>query len=313
MSNQCGNDTETKTNYITVPPTPSADFVGNPTKGDAPLTVQFNDNSTGNPTSWSWNFGDGSTSTQQNPLHIYTNPGKYTVSLTATNDCGSDPETKTDYIEVTEPGQAPVANFEGNPTQGCAPLTVQFTDQSTNNPTSWSWTFGDGGTSTAQYPSYTYANPGTYTVSLTASNQFGFDTKTKIDYITALPEPNADFIANPISGYAPLTVQFTDESSGNPTSWQWDFDDGGTSTEQNPSYTYTNPGTYTVSLTATNNCGSDTKTKPDYIEVKPTQKADFTWLPEKPKEGEEVQFTDQSTPQEGIVPNVSERSFNNTG
>ena len=271
VTNSCGSDTETKTNYITVLPEPIADFVGTPTKGDAPLTVQFTDNSTGNPTSWSWGFGDGGTSTQRNPSHPYTNPGKYTVSLTVTNDCGSDTETKTDYIEVTEAGQSPVADFEGNPTQGCAPLTVQFTDQSTGEPTSWSWTFGDGGTSTAQNPSHTYNNPGKYTVSLTASNQFGSDTEEKADYITVLPKPTADFVAEPTSGFVLLTVQFTEQSTDNPTSWQWDFGDEGSSTEQHPSHTYTSSGTYTVSLTATNDCGSDTETKPNYIEVKPKE------------------------------------------
>ena len=278
-SNQCGSDTETKTNYITVLPEPIADFVGTPTKGDAPLTVQFNDNSTGTPTNWSWSFGDGGTSTEQNPQHTYTSPGTYTVSLTATNDCGSDTETKTDYIEVTEPGQSPVADFEGNPTQGCAPLTVQFTDQSTGEPTSWSWTFGDEGTSTVQNPSHTYNNPGKYTVSLTVTNQFGSNTETKTDYITVLPKPTADFVAEPTSGDAPLTVQFTDQSTDNPTSWQWDFGDGGSSTEQNPSHTYTNPGKYTVSLTATNDCGSDTKTIPDCIEVIPPDEPDISVEP----------------------------------
>ena len=216
-------------------------------------------------------------------------------------DSGGHTGTDTVTVIYEKPGQPPIADFEGNPTQGCAPLTVQFTDNSTGNPTSWSWTFGDGGTSTEKEPGYTYDNPGKYTVSLTATNQFGSDTETKTDYITALPAPAADFVADATSGYAPLIVQFTDNSTGNPTSWQWDFGDEGSSVEPNPSHTYTSPGTYTVSLTATNDCGSDTETKIDYIEVKPAKKADFTWSPEKPKEGEEVQFTDLSTPQEGII------------
>ncbi len=277
---------------------PVANFTGNPREGCASLTVNFADLSENNPSSWSWSFGDGGTSTQRNPSHTYTNPGTYTVSLTATNSSGSDTETKTNYITVR---QRPAAKFSATPTNGCASLTVQFTDQSTGNPTSWNWTFGDGGTSTAQNPSYTYTNPGTYTVSLTVSNQCGLDTETKTDYITVLPKPSADFVGTPTKGEAPLTVQFTDNSTGNPTSWSWNFGDGGTSTQQNPSHTYTNPGTYTISLTATNDCGSDIETKSDYIEVKHPKNADFTWSSESPKEDEEVQFTDQSTPQEGIV------------
>ena len=131
------------------------------------------------PTAWSWTFGDGGTSTAQNPTHVYTVYGTYTVSLTATNSAGSDGETKTGYIAI-KPLQA---DFTGTPTWGSAPLAVTFTDASTNSPTAWSWTFGDGGTSTAQSPSYTYNSTGNYTVVLTATNSNGSDTKTQSDYI----------------------------------------------------------------------------------------------------------------------------------
>jgi len=165
---------------------PVANFSGNPTSGDKPLAVQFTDLSSGSPTSWSWDFGDGvGTSTAQNPSYTYNDTGYYTVSLTATNTYGSDTETKIDYIHVTEPSpNQPVANLSGTPTSGDAPLTVSFTDLSTENPTSWSWDFGDGGTSTEQNPSYTYNDTGHYTVSLTATNAYGSDTETKLDYIT---------------------------------------------------------------------------------------------------------------------------------
>ena len=143
------------------------------------------DLSTNGPTSWSWTFGDGGSSSQQNPSYTYTAAGTYTVSLTATNAFGSDTETKTAYITVTAPNtDPPVANFSGSPTSGFEPLTVDFTDLSSNNPTSWSWTFGDGGSSSQQNPSYTYTAAGTYTVSLTATNAYGSDTETKTGYIT---------------------------------------------------------------------------------------------------------------------------------
>ena len=112
------------------------------------------------------------------------------MTLTATNACGSNQVVKTNYITVNQPTcNPPVADFVGSPTSGNAPLTVSFTDQSTNNPTAWSWDFGDGGTSTAQNPTYTYNAAGTYTVTLTASNSCGSDQVVKLDYITVTSGP----------------------------------------------------------------------------------------------------------------------------
>jgi serine protease len=165
---------------------PVAAFSGTPLSGTYPLTVTFTDASTNSPTSWAWTFGDGGTSTLQNPSHQYTAAGTYTVSLTATNAYGSNTLTKTGYITVTAPNtNPPVAAFTGTPTSGNVPLTVAFTDQSTNTPTSWAWTFGDGGTSTLQNPSHIYTTAGTYTVALTATNAYGSNTLTKTGYITA--------------------------------------------------------------------------------------------------------------------------------
>ncbi|MFN2371547.1 MAG: S8 family serine peptidase, partial [Candidatus Krumholzibacteriia bacterium] len=142
------------------PIAPVADFGGTPTSGTYPLNVAFTDLSSGAPTSWSWNFGDGGTASVQNPVHTYAAAGTYTVSLTVANDVGSDTATRTDYITVAAP-PAPTAAFSGAPTSGSYPLDVAFTDQSTGSPTSWSWTFGDGGTATVQNPVHTYAAVGT--------------------------------------------------------------------------------------------------------------------------------------------------------
>ena len=198
--------------------TPVADFSANTTSGDAPLSVTFTDQSTNTPTSWSWTFGDGGTSTEQSPTYVYNTPGVYTVSLTATNSAGSDTETKTDYLTVTAVVVTPVAEFTANTTSGTAPLSVTFTDQSTNTPTSWAWDFGDGtGTSTNQSPSYTYTTPGVYTVILTATNSAGSDTETKTDYITVYDELIVD--AGPdqsISAGASTTLEgSTTGGSGN--------------------------------------------------------------------------------------------------
>ena len=440
---------------------PTAAFTATPTSGSVPLTVKFTDMSANNPASWSWDFGDGSTSTDQNPSHTYQNTGRYTVKLTVTNDLGSNTKTKSDYIMVN--GSLPVAEFSANTTTGAAPLTVSFTDNSTGSPTSWSWDFGDGSTSSEQNPSHIYQNTGKYTVKLTVTNDLGSNTETKTDYITVIPAftdprdgktyktikigtqtwmaenlaylpdvsppsnesgtdpyyyvygyngasvseakatdnyatygvlynwpaakaacpsgwhlptheewntlinflgadagdkmketgtthwyspntgatnesgftalpgsdrdfngsfhdlgsrgywwsssealygnawdmelysgdnqvtqymitktegfsvrcvrdnttstPAAAFSADTTTGTAPLTVSFTDNSTGNPTSWNWDFGDGSTSTVQNPSHTYQNLGKYTVKLTVTYNYGSDSITKTDYITV----------------------------------------------
>jgi len=183
---------------------PVAAFSGTPTSGTAPLTVAFTDASTNSPTSWSWTFGDGGTSTAQNPSHTYTATGTYSVTLTATNSYGSNSLTKTNYITVTAPPtNPPVAAFSGTPTSGTAPLTVAFTDASTNSPTSWSWDFGDGGTSTLQNPSHTYTATGTYTVTLTATNAYGSDSEIKIGYITV----------------STVTQQCDDFNDGNYTGW----------------------------------------------------------------------------------------------
>ena len=157
--------------------TVTADFSASPSSGVAPLTVQFTDTSTGSPTSWLWNFGDGTTSNSQNPSHTYYGVGTYTVSLTVTDVVGST-ATKSNYITVTSvtPTILPVAAFSASPNSGNAPLTVAFTDTSTGSPTSWIWDFGDGTTYNIQNPPHIYTQAGTYTVKLTVSNAFGSNT-----------------------------------------------------------------------------------------------------------------------------------------
>jgi PKD repeat protein len=264
-----GSDTETKVSYInvTMPPAPVAAFTANPTSGQAPLNVQFTDQSSGVIAAWSWDFGDGTSSTDQSPAHTYM-AGAYTVSLTVSGPGGSHTETKADYITVTAP-PAPTAKFTAEPTSGQFPLNVQFTDNSEGDITAWSWDFGDGTGSTEQSPAHTYTAAGNYTVSLTVTGPGGSDTKTKPDFITVLvpPAPKAKFNAEPTTGQAPLTVQFNEKSEGEYASCLWDFGDGNTSTEENPSHTYQNAGLYTVSLTVTGPGGSDTKTKPNFITV----------------------------------------------
>lgn len=433
---------------------PDADFTANQTSIFEGQTVDFTDLSTENPITWSWDFGDGNTSTSQNPSNTYASAGLYEVSLTATNSDGSDTEVKTDYIEVSAP-IAPSAEFTVSNTNPSAGTTVQFTDLSLNNPSTWSWNFGDGNTSTLQNPTHAYASPGAFTVSLTVTNAFGSDQELKTAYINVLnggttsvvvsnadddveefragnvgemyltssdleigndggteqymgvrfinvdvpqgatisnaklvfradetdfvtsqlniyiqaedvdnaapyqttdfdlssrnfstamftwtegsvpgwnpesvydtpdisalvqevvdrggwssgnamsfilysdmgqsservadsyeggypPElvfdytvpavapPTADFISNESQVCLGTTIDFTDASTNNPTSWSWDFGDGSSSTNQNPSHTYAASGTYTVTLTSYNSGGSDQVTQTNLITI----------------------------------------------
>jgi PKD repeat protein len=403
---------------------PVANFTATPTSGTAPLAVSFTDTSTGYPTSWFWTFGDGATSTEQNPSHSYAAAGVYDVSLRATNAAGSNTKLRSGYLTVapppptqtflptadayvkssrvnsnygtssevrvktddttyksflrfnvgglanpwvisaklrlyvtngsndggslyvaptgwteggitwanapsiggapiatgtatssgqwreidvtsvvrgagtydfalaggssnsayyssrqganppqllvqTSPPTVPVADFAGTPTQGPAPLAVQFTDLTAGGPTSWLWTFGDGTSSTLQHPSKTYANAGVYNVTLRATNSLGTNTRARSGYVQVsnpLP-PVADFSGTPLSGFAPLQVAFSDLSSGAPTSWLWTFGDGTTSTLKNPSKTYTTHGSYQVTLQVTNVAGTNARVRAGYVNV----------------------------------------------
>lgn len=169
------------------------------------------------------------------------------------------------------------ADFSADVTTGPAPLTVNFSDASVQGDggpiESWSWSFGDGTGSSLQNPVKTYGSPGIYTVSLTVTDASGAtDTEIKTQYVTVTAAPQVQFTADVTSGPAPLTVNFTDETSAQGgatlTSWSWDFGDGATSTAQNPSHTYSAAGYYDVTLTVTdNNSSSSSLTKTDYIKV----------------------------------------------
>lgn len=175
-SNENGTNSASSTIVVQQPVLPVADFSSSVTSGYAPLSVQFTDLSK-NAAGWNWDFGDGTTSSEQSPAHTYSVAGNYNVKLTAANTNGTN--SKAAAINVLEQPAAvlPVANFKSNVTSGSAPLSVQFTDQS-ENATNWNWDFGDGITSSEQNPVYVYNSTGEYTVTLTASNKDGKNTKT---------------------------------------------------------------------------------------------------------------------------------------
>ena len=262
---------------------PVANFTGTPLKGFAPLQVQFNDTSTGGPTSWAWVFGDGNTSTVQNPLNIYGQEGNYTVNLTATNEDGSNTTSKFEYIHVAPPL---IVNFSANITNGTIPLTVNFTDFTdyTNQtpPFSWNWSFGDGGyNNTAQNTTYTYLGVGLFNVSLNVTTDDGSVVGTRLNYILAGDVPVANFTGSPRLGIAPLNVVFQDLSISFPAglNWSWDFGDGtilNVTNGSNVSHLYPTYGNYTVNLTIENIYGTNTTSKTDYIMVGALPVANFT-------------------------------------
>ncbi len=176
-----------------------------------------------------WNFGDGTTSREQNPTHIYATNGKYTVTLTVTNSFGQDTKTLTGFIAVGDP---PVPDFSASPSQGNIPLDVAFTGLTNDTMSSWRWDFGDGSFADGQNPTHTYTKPGIYSVTLSAANEFGTGHITKSGIINTGVVPDAEFIAEIRQGYPPLTVRFRDFSSGSPLAWSWDFGDGTTSTKK---------------------------------------------------------------------------------
>jgi PKD repeat protein len=270
-TNSDGSNTNTESAYITVDEVgekPGVAFVSNVTSGSKPLSVQFIDTSSNSPTSWAWSFGDGGTSSSQNPSHAYTTTGTYTVTLTSTNSAGSATISKDSYISVAAASTAPVASFAATKTSGSTPLSVQFIDTSSNSPTTWAWSFGDGYTSVVQNPVHIYAGVGTYTVTLTATNSAGSSTKTRSDYIeTELAAPIASFTANATTGTEPFYVQFNDTSENTPTYWHWYFGDSGTSSGANPLHEYTDAGSYTVVLTVSNAEGSNSTSKAKFINV----------------------------------------------
>src|SRR6266404_188442 len=202
-------------------PTPVvAGFAAAPTNGLAPLTVNFTNLSSG-ATNYSWDFGDGNTSTAINPANTYTNAGNYTVSMRAIGTGGANTLSRTNYIVVTNPPPV-VADFVAGPTNGGAPLSVFFTNLS-SGASSYSWNFGDGNSSSAANPTNTYSSAGSYKVMLTAIGAGGTNTRTRAKYIVVTNSPPT-IVAQPVSVTAPqkTNVTFNVTAVGSPpSSYKW--------------------------------------------------------------------------------------------
>lgn len=323
VMNSAGSSTECKERYIKVTKDEplKANFTSNVTGGTLPLVVQFNDTSTGSPSSWSWVFQkdtyypvrDAATkqaipylgnefSADKDPMVVYTYPGNYSVSLTVSRTGETDSVTMEDYIHIDPP--APEADFNAYPRDGDAPLTVDFWE---NVPYSWYydeflWDFGDGTAGSGSWLSHTYDAAGLYNVTMTVTSAYGNSSITKEGFITATqslpPVPN--FEASPLSGNAPHVVAFTDTSTGPVASRWWDFGDGTTAWSNESvdiTHTYPFPGTYTVSLTAGNAGGRETLIKPGLVRVLPSGAPPTGFFSMKPMSGiapMNVAFTDRS-------------------
>jgi PKD repeat protein len=211
-----------------------------------------------------------------NPLGVYYfDTGVYTVTLTD----NANARVVADAVvlsAIANPQKIFQAEFDADLQSGNSPLAVQFTDLSgyynmadaTSSITQWRWEFGDGTISTQQNPAHTYSSPGIYTVSLTATDSTGAtDTETKTGFVVVgqTAPVRAQFTSASRMGSDRTVVKFTDQSTGNIDSWLWDFGDGTTSTEQDPTHVYSVPGAYAVSLTVSGPGGSHTETEADFV------------------------------------------------
>ncbi|MGV8110124.1 PKD domain-containing protein [Methanospirillum sp.] len=252
-------------------PTLQAEFTTNNTSGDVPHKVSFTDESSGIINGWSWQFGDGANSTEQNPTHIYTKPGTYDITLAVTGPDGTKQVKKEGLVVATYTPIPIRAAFSSLPISGEAPLTVAFSDKSVGDMSSWVWDFGDGSISEEQNPVHIYSKPGIYTVSLLVSGPGGSDVVKKVDMISVLGSdisPELVIKADPAEGTAPLTVIFNKSTIGNEVGFLWTFGDGSVSSETNPVHTYFNPGLYNVSLTIQDEAGNNrTLTKNEFVNV----------------------------------------------
>ena len=276
-----------------------ADFTASQVSGCPPLIVNFRDSSTGNPTSWKWDLGNGTQSVMPNPMGTYFDPGTYTVKLVVRNAANdADSLVRTQYIVVHA---LPVPQFSVSDTSGCFPLSVQFSDKSSSNSgtvSTWQWDFGDGNLSTQQNPDHTYNTAGAFTVILRVTNSNGCSgVITKPSLIKTSPGVKANFsFTAPSSCNPPTPVSFTSSSTGpGVLSHTWQFGDGNTSTAINPVYSYSTPGVYSVKLivTSANGC-SDTIVRSNIINIG-TVKANFT-SPDSVCAGAVVSFTNTSAP-----------------
>lgn len=284
-----GTHSVTATTTVVIYAQPTANFTATTVcQGNA---TQFTSTSTTNPSgqsisSYQWSFGDGGTSTQQNPTHTYAQPGTYTVTLTV--NCGGNcSDTKTQTVTVLA---QPTCNFTF--TTVCSGSATQFTSTASGEGiTSYQWNFGDGQTGSGATASHTYAQPGTYTVTHTVATGNGDCSDTMTQTVTVLPQPISNFIFTATCAGSP--TDFFSTSTGDVTSFQWDFGDGQTGSGEDVTHIYAQPGTYQVTLVVAiaNNACTDALTQSVTILPQPVCDFNFTTV----CAGTPTDFTSTST------------------
>lgn len=295
---------DTVQNPVTIFPMPNADYTHTDVCfTDANTFTDISNVSSGNITNWDWDFDDGNISANQHPTHTYNSDGAYNVTLTVTTD-NNCKDTVTHTVNVWS---LPVVDF--SPTEVCLNTPTQFQDLTTvniGNSVGWSWDFDDGSpNNNNQNPIHTYPTDGPFQVTLVVTTNYGcVDSATKTVIINPLPQ--VSFTADTLSGCSPVVVNFTDNSvinaPGNNVQWFWNFGNGMTSTQQNPSgISFDNPSNttvanYGVSLTVTSDKGCVIKDSiVNMISSYPIPTAAFTYGPE-PTDiyDAEITFTDKS-------------------
>jgi gliding motility-associated-like protein len=258
ISDYCGNAAADAGLPFNMPDIVVADFNYTINASCLKDTFYFTDQTLGTPIAWNWNFGDGTTSTQQNPVHTFPDTNAYTVTLiTSSADCS---DTISQFIDVTS-SFAP--DFTITPSQACIGDTIIFTDNSPSGATNYLWRFGDGSISGDQNPQYSYSTSGTFRVTLVISDPSTPGcSDSSFQFITITPVPDASFVADadPLCSGAP--VRFTDASTGNIISYFWDFGDGNTSADNIGLNIFAVGGNYDVTHIINDAlCGSDTVTQ----------------------------------------------------
>lgn len=297
-----------------IPPVVSFSFP--PSSGAAPLSVTFSSvSSKGVITSYAWAFGDGGTSAIANPTHVYTTPGTYNPSLTLYGPCDAQASlTSTTPVTVTPSLPPPQAAFTYSQPCGVLPLTVQFTDTSTGETSgstiTYAWNFGDpssgtSNTATVKNPTHKYTKAGSYpvtfTVTVTTGSYSASSTTSQTITVIASTTPCAKLSAKPTSGNIPLSVVFTDSSTGNCfTTWTLWFDSTHSTTTQTQTrtypYTYSAVGTYKATLTLGNPSSSKTSSASVTITATcPTITAAFSVSPTSAKVNQLVTVKDTSS------------------
>jgi PKD repeat protein len=262
-ANGC-SDTLIRHNYVTVLG-PATSFSASSVSSCIGNSIQFTDLSHG-AVEWEWNFGEGTTSTEQNPTFSYAEEGTYVVTLFSQDTIGCSA-----FYTITTPIAVhpyPVANFTVSDSSACTPFAFSIDNLSTGAAT-YNWNFGDMNSSSSFEPSYTYAHAGTFNITLVSTTTFGCSDTTSFNGMNALLEPTAGLAINTMEGCSPLSVSYsnTSTSTENP-SYDWNFGNGDVSADVNPNVIYTNPGFYSVQLTVTNQNGcADTLIMPAAVQV----------------------------------------------